>query len=45
MLVKYEKKNVWSKLGELLSFLTKKKKHIFFYNNFWQIVDAILEDI
>ena len=35
-------KIVWSKLHEILSFLRKTE---FFYNHFWQSVDAILEDV
>ena len=43
-------KFVWSKLHEIVSFLTKKKKKKKgkkrgFYNHFWQRVDAILEDV
>ena len=37
---------VWSKLHEILSFLTKKKKKTgFFKNHFGQSVDTILEDV
>ena len=35
-------KVVWSKLHEILSFLTKSRV---FYNHFWQRVGAILEDV
>ena len=41
MLVKFEQ-IVWSKLHEILSFLTENG---FFYHRFWQRVDAILEDV
>ena len=41
MLVKFEQ-IAWSKLHEILSFLTKKRG---FCNHFWQRVDAILEDV
>ena len=36
---------LWSKLHEILSVLTKKKKTVFFLNHFWQNVDAILEGV
>ena len=47
MLIKFEQNRIWSKLHEILSFLTKKKKKkpAGFYNHFWQRVDAILEDV
>ena len=41
MLVKFEQ-NHWSKLHEILSFLTKNQV---FKNHFWQSADAILEDV
>ena len=41
MLVKCEQ-IVWSKLNEILSFLTKKRV---FYIYFWQRFDANLEDV
>ena len=44
MLVKFEqnRRPLWSKLHEILSFLTKYQV---FNNHFWQRVDAILEDV
>ena len=42
MLVKFDQNRIWSKLHEILSFLTKNRV---FYNHFWQRVDAILEDV
>ena len=41
MFVPYASK-IWTKLHEILSFLTKNRV---FYNQFWQRVDVILEDV